>query len=140
MSKLHPAIYPEGNDVEVITMDALRSAWESAKFSFEREHTTPYICENPEKFRMGNVVWETGSDYSMTHRFTIDYEEDYFFIKSVYDELYHENPRFGINDILYLMQLKPHLKDINSKYNGASRYRFRINDPKNIFPRHMRTY
>ncbi len=134
VSNLHPATYPNGNDVEVMKMNSLKSAWKSAKLPFEREHTTPYIWENPENFRIGNVVWETGQDYSMSHRFSIDYEEDYFFIKNIYDELYNTNPNFGVNDILYLLQLKPHLKDINSKYNGVNRYRLHRQELKSIFP------
>ncbi len=139
VSNLHPATYPDGNDVEVIEKEALKSAWKSAKLPFEREHTTPYIWENPEEFRIGNVSWETGLDYSMTHRFTIDYEEDYIFIKNVYDELYNVNPLFGINDILYLIQSKPHLKEINNKYNGVNRYRHYLPELKTILPQQTRT-
>lgn len=139
VSNLHPATYPEGNDVEIMTMDALKKAWKSAKLFFEREHTTPYIWEHPERFRIGNVVWETGADYSMTHRFTIDYEEDYLFIKNVYDELYHENPNFGINDILYLLELRPHLKEINGKYNGLNWDRQQLPKLKTILPQHTKT-
>ncbi len=33
----------------------------------------------------------------MTYRFTIDYREDYEFIKAVYDELYEEDdPQFSL--------------------------------------------
>ncbi len=81
VSNLHPPTYPDGNDVEIMSFKALENAWINAKKDFEREHTTPYIWENPDKFRIGNVVWDKGFDYSMTHRFTIDYKEDYEFIK-----------------------------------------------------------
>ena len=95
---------------------SLENAWINAKKDFEREHTTPYIWENPDKFRIGNVLWETGLDYSMTHRFTIDYKEDYQFIKTVYDELYFSNPKFELNDILRLLEAKPEIKKINEMY------------------------
>ncbi len=77
VSNLHPATYPDGNDVEIMSFNALEKAWNNAEREFEREHTTPFIWENPDKFRIGNVLWETGLDYSMTYRFTIDYPEDY---------------------------------------------------------------
>src|SRR5690606_10660564 len=73
VSNLHPPSYPDGNDVEVISMNALKEAYNNAKKIFEREHTTPYIWENPDLFRIGNIKWETGFDFSMTHRWTIDY-------------------------------------------------------------------
>ena len=112
----------------------LFSAWINAKRGFEREHTTPYIWENTAKFRIGNVFWETGLDYSMTHRFTVDYKEDYNFIKQVYDELYEVKNNFGLNDILDLLERKPELKKINRMYAGVNWYRNHINELKTISP------
>ncbi len=80
VSNLHPATYPDGNDVEVMTFDALDAAWREAQRPFEREHTTPFLWERPERFRIGNVAWDDGPDMSMTHRFTIDYPDDYAFV------------------------------------------------------------
>jgi spore coat polysaccharide biosynthesis protein SpsF len=132
VSNLHPPSYPDGNDVEIMHFNVLEEAWKNAKRQLEREHTTPYIWENPDKFRIGNVVWETGLNYSMTHRFTIDYPEDYEFIKKVYDELFPKNPKFGLYDILNLLEEKPELKKINEKYNGVNWYRNHLNDLKTI--------
>lgn len=132
VSNLHPATYPDGNDVEIMHFNVLEDAWKNAKRKLEREHTTPYIWENPDKFRIGNVEWETGLNYSMTHRFTIDYPEDYEFIKRVYDELYHKNPRFRLNDILQLLEEKPEIKKINEKYLGVNWYRNHLNELKTI--------
>lgn len=134
VSNLHPATYPDGNDVEIMKIETLAETWYSASKDFEREHTTPFIWENPDRFKIGNVEWETGLNYSMTHRFTIDYEEDYFFIRSVYDELHYKNPNFSINDILDLLDSKPHLMKINAKYNGVNWYRHHLKDLKTISP------
>ncbi len=132
VSNLHPATYPDGNDVEIISMDALENAWENSSKDFEREHTTPYFWENPDKFKIGNVKWETGRDFSMTHRFTLDYPEDYEFIKRVYEELYHKNSSFDLNDILKLLDEKPEIKNINEKYAGVNWYRHHLNDLKTV--------
>src|SRR5690606_24104686 len=132
VSNLHPPSYPDGNDVEIISISALRIAWENSIKNFEREHTTPYLWENPDKFRIGNVMWETGFDYSMTHRFTIDYMEDYLFIKSVYNELYENNPDFSLYDILSLLKQKPELQEINKKHIGINWYRNHLNELKTI--------
>ncbi len=134
VSNLHPPSYPDGNDVEIMSFSAMENAWVDAKKDFEREHTTPYIWENPEKFRIGNLVWETGFDYSMTHRFTIDYKEDYEFLKKVYDELYEDNIRFGLNDILVLLEKKPEIKKINQMYAGVNWYRNHLKELKTITP------
>lgn len=131
-SNLHPATYPDGNDVEIMSIGALERAWKCANRQFEREHTTPYIWENPERFTVGNIVWDGGLNYAMTHRWTIDYLEDYLFIKSVFDELYPQNPNFGFYDILNLINKKPHLSKFNAQYNGVNWYRHHLNELKTI--------
>jgi spore coat polysaccharide biosynthesis protein SpsF len=132
VSNLHPPSYPDGNDVEIMTIETLETAWLNSKKYFEREHSTPYIWENPDKFRIGNVAWETGLDYSMTYRLTIDYKEDYEFIKKVYDELYPKNKMFGLNDILLLLEEKPEIKKINQMYVGVNWYRHHLKELKTI--------
>lgn len=132
VSNLHPPTYPDGNDVEIMSFEALKNAWENAKLELEREHTTPYFWENPDKFRIGNVVWENGLDYSMSHRFTIDYEKDYNFIKQVYEELYPINNKFTLKDILDLLERKPEIKKINEEYCGVNWYRNHLNELKTI--------
>lgn len=134
VSNLHPPTYPDGNDVEIMSFKVLEEAWHNAKKNFEREHTTPYFWENPDKFKIGNVEWETGLDYSMTHRFTIDYQKDYNFLKKIYDELYPEKNNFTLQDILNLLEKKPEIKKINEEYCGVNWYRNHLDELKTITP------
>ncbi|MEA5258514.1 glycosyltransferase family protein [Arcicella aquatica] len=134
VSNLHPATYPDGNDVEIMTFEALSKAWNEASRPLELEHTTPYFWENPDKFRLANVTWETGLDYSMSHRFTIDYHEDYLFIKRVFEELYPQNPAFSLDDILGLLQQKPEIYTINERFAGVNWYRNHLDELKTITP------
>ncbi len=132
VSNLHPATYPDGNDVEVISFMALENAWVNAHAKMELEHTTPYLWENPDKFKIGNVTWEMGLDYSMSHRWTIDYQEDYQFINRVYEELYPANKYFTINDILKLLMDKPELREINKNWVGVNWYRNHLHELKTV--------
>jgi spore coat polysaccharide biosynthesis protein SpsF len=132
ISNLHPATYPDGNDVEIMTSEALSRAWHEANRPLELEHTTPYFWENPDKFRLANIAWETGLDYSMSHRFTIDYYEDYLFIKRVFEELYPENPSFTLDDILTLLKNKPEIYDINKNFAGVNWYRNHLDELKTV--------
>jgi spore coat polysaccharide biosynthesis protein SpsF len=135
VSNLHPASYPDGNDVEVMTLGSLGKAWREASRNFEREHTTPYIWERSEEFRIGNVGWETGLDYSMSHRWTIDYQEDYQFIDAVYDELWSEDkPIFSMEDILALLRRRPDIEEINAKFAGVNWYRNHLIELRTISP------
>jgi len=132
VSNLHPATWPDGMDVEIMAFPVLEQAWKEASRPLEREHTTPYIWERPERFRIGNVVMEGGRDYSMTHRFTIDYAEDYAFIRAVFDELYPVNPLFGVSDILALLERRPDIYAINAPLAGVNWYRNHLGELRTV--------
>ncbi len=121
VTNLHPPSWPDGNDVEVMSRRVLEIAAAEAQRPFEREHTTPFIWDNPERFRISNVSWGGGRDLSKTHRFTIDYREDYELIAAVYEELCTPGrPVFSLPDILALLALKPELSQINARWSGQS--------------------
>ena len=121
VTNLHPPTWPDGNDVEVMPMRTLELAAAEARKPFEREHTTPCIWDNPERFRIDNVTWGEGRDLAKTHRFTIDYPEDYAFIARVYEELCEASrPIFGLSEILGLLADKPEIHRINAKWSGQS--------------------
>ncbi len=132
VSNLHPATYPDGNDVEVMRWSTIAKAWKEATKTMEREHTTPYIWENPELFTIGNVAWETGLDYSMSDRWTIDYPEDFTFIKTVYEHLYPTDPAFNLQDIVHLTRQNPDIYAINNQYAGVNWYRNHLDELKTI--------
>ena len=132
VSNLHPATYPDGNDVEIFSAGALKDAWLNSKKGLEREHTTPYFWDNQDTFNVGNIVWESGKDFSMSHRFTIDYELDYLFIAKVYEELYTKNKIFTLQNILDLLDEKPEIKKINERYAGVNWYRNHLDELKTI--------
>ncbi|HVN75928.1 MAG TPA: glycosyltransferase family protein [Thermoanaerobaculaceae bacterium] len=138
VSNLHPATYPDGNDVEVMSVRALRTAWHEARRPFEREHTTPYLWENPDKFRIGNVEWETGFDLSMSHRLTLDYGEDYDLVARVFDALYSGNPTFGVQEIVDFLIANPDVYALNARYRGVNWYWRHLDELKAVSPRETR--
>lgn len=132
ISNLHPATWPDGNDVEIMTIGCLETAWQYATYGMQQEHTTPYIWENPKQFRIGNVSWPAGSDLSMSHRFTIDYADDYAFIKRVFEELYPLKKDFSCEDILELLENNPEIYRLNAHYAGVNWYRDHLDELKTI--------
>ena len=71
--------YPDGQDVEVFRLSALKQAWTEAKLSSEREHVTPYIWKNS-SFKGGVLFKSDNYDegYSFGHlRMTIDEQNDF---------------------------------------------------------------
>lgn len=132
VSNLHPATYPDGNDVEVMTMDALTMAWKNARRPYEREHTTPWLWDANDSVRCLNVVLEGGRDYSMSHRWTIDYAEDYTFLRAVYQELYPANKHFTVEDVLALVRAHPEIEAINAHLAGVNWYGRHLDELRTI--------
>ena len=121
VTNLYPPSWPDGNDVEVMPLSVLEQAGAEATRAFEREHTTPFIWERPERFRIGNVSWGGGRDLSKTHRFTIDYPEDYQLISAIYERLWSAaTPVFGLPDVLAVLAREPELLRLNARFTGQS--------------------
>jgi spore coat polysaccharide biosynthesis protein SpsF len=68
----------------------------------------------------------------MTHRFTIDYAEDYAFIRAVFDELYPVDPLFGVDDILALLERRPDIYDLNAAFAGVNWYRHHLGELRTV--------
>lgn len=120
VSNLHPPTWPDGFDVEVMTRGALETAGREATRPLDREHTTPFLWDNPERFVTHNVAWQTGLDYSQSHRLTLDYPEDYAVIRAVFDELWAPGRAFGLAEIVELLESRPALARINAMHRGSS--------------------
>lgn len=105
--------YPDGLDCEVFNFNVLKEAWINANLSSQREHVTLYIRDNPDKFKLGNV--KNNKDLSSL-RWTLDEKEDFIFINEVYKNLFDNNPFFSMDDIVHLLNEKPELLYINSKF------------------------
>jgi spore coat polysaccharide biosynthesis protein SpsF len=132
VSNLHPASYPDGNDVELMPLPLLELAAREATRPHEREHTTPFFWDQPARFRIGNVAWETGQDLSMSHRFTIDYPEDYAFIAAVFAAL-HGGPRpFSLAEILRFVEEHPAVFALNQRYAGVNWYRHHLGELRTV--------
>ena len=111
-SRINRRTWPHGMEMEIFTFESLQKAWENASVPFEREHVTPYIYKShPDEFRLYEYNYNKDiSDY----RFTIDYKEDYYFVKTVYEKLYPKNPLFSLDDIIQFIQANPELLQINA--------------------------
>jgi spore coat polysaccharide biosynthesis protein SpsF len=131
VSNLHPATWPDGYDVEVMTTAALEVAHREATRTHEREHTTPFLWDQPGRFRVKNVAWER--DLQMSHRFTIDYPEDYAFIRTVFEALHREDEApFGLEAILSYLDRHPEVFALNQKYAGVNWYRHHLGELRTI--------
>ena len=103
--------FPDGLDVEVFKFSVLETAWKESLLPSHREHVTPFIHQNNERFKVGHYKMQE----DLSHlRWTVDRPEDFEFVSRIYKELYPQNPTFITEDILELINRKPSLLEINS--------------------------
>lgn len=110
--------YPDGEDVEVFTFEALEEAWENAGLVSEREHVTPYIRKN-KRFKHSSLEYST--DLS-NKRWTLDNPEDYTFIKIIYKNLYSSSRIFNMDEILKFINNNPDIENINQSIKRNEGY------------------
>lgn len=102
--------FPDGLDTEVMRFQILAEAWKEAKLPSEREHVTPYIKKQSERFQLGTLACE--HDWNKM-RWTVDEPQDFDFVCQVYRELYPASPDFSMQDILELLGRRPEMLGIN---------------------------
>jgi spore coat polysaccharide biosynthesis protein SpsF len=123
-SNLHPESYPDGSDVEVMSTAALEAAWRDARRPYEREHTTPFLWDQPERYRLHNVLWESGRDASRTHRIVVDYPEDHAVVQAIHDALWTAaHPIFHVGEIVSFLDAHREVLAMNAARRGTNWYR-----------------
>lgn len=109
--------FPDGLDVEVMTVEALRAATESAVSPYDREHVTPWIRQHRQR-SMKSVSYEQ----DLSHlRLTVDEPEDLEVVRGVVQALPEQD--FGLTDIAHLYLKSPDLFQPNQhlrRNEGAS--------------------
>ena len=107
-----PRTYPDGVNVEVFSKDILDQMFTEAKKPSEREHVTFYVLMQPKKFKIFRV--DNKKDLS-NYRFNLDYQQDYEFIKQIFENLYNEDKIFSLEDIIKFLENNPNISKINSE-------------------------
>jgi len=116
VSNMRKTSFPHGLEVEIFSMESLKKMLVKIKKPEMREGFSLFIEKNSNLFNILNI--SNSKDLSKL-RWTLDYEEDYKFIKKIYEELYIENDVFLMNDILKLLKKNPKLQEINKKHVGV---------------------
>lgn len=104
LDNTNPTTFPDGLDVAVVGIDALRRAGKEATSRYDREHVMPYIYNSGE-FQLGSVLNDI--DYS-SFRWTVDDPEDFEVVTNVF-EYFAPEIHFGWNEVLKLQQEHPEL-------------------------------
>lgn len=116
LSNIFSESYPDGQDIEVFTFEALEKAWNKSTLKSDREHVTPFIRKNSDYF--GNKMFKAKNissniNYSNV-RMTVDEEVDFQVIKILINKLGFndnwENYSKLYRDNIEIAKLNSHIK------------------------------
>lgn len=103
---------PRGLDAEVFTATALQGAAAEATAPHMREHVTPFLYQNPDRFDVQGFR-SVPEDHS-TLRWTLDTPEDWLLIARMVELLDIPLQKARLNDFLALYERHPDLRQINA--------------------------
>lgn len=106
-------VYPRGLDVEVFSREALDAAYHEGHDPYHREHVTPFIYLNPERFSCKSIS-RPGDPFAGHHRWCVDEPADFELVRRIIEALYPQNPDFGWLDVLEYLNRHPELASINA--------------------------
>jgi glutamate-1-semialdehyde 2,1-aminomutase/spore coat polysaccharide biosynthesis protein SpsF len=110
-----PPSFPHGLDCEAFTADALMRAAREAKEGDEREHVTPWL-RRAAHLRRANL--HSGNADLAAHRWTLDYEEDLRFFRSLFVHLPNVSAA-RMRDVLRVVEAHPEIAAINASRRRA---------------------
>lgn len=110
-SNTHPRTFPQGNEVEIFSLESLEYAWKHAKKSSEKEHVTPFIYNNKDLFRIANVA---NPQNNSSLRWTVDRQSDLDFVRILVSKI--QKRPILMTDILDVLSKEPHLLEINKNH------------------------
>lgn len=107
--------FPDGMDTEIFSFESLERAWRESSLPSEREHVTPYIWKNTDKFKIS----ELKNDVDLSRfRLTIDEPADYELAQKIFSSL--TDPK--MEDIIEFLEKNESIKDINSSIENNQGY------------------
>jgi spore coat polysaccharide biosynthesis protein SpsF len=111
MSNTLEKTFPRGMDCEILTMSCLERTHKEAQQNYEKEHVTPYIYNNPDKFHIAS--FKADEDNSL-YRLTLDTQEDWELNSKIYDMLYEDGKIFTYTKTIDFLKKHPELAKINA--------------------------
>jgi spore coat polysaccharide biosynthesis protein SpsF len=104
--------YPVGLGMRIFSRDVLERIDRLTRDPVDREHVTLYVWEHPDVFSIYHFQNNLDRRY-WDIRLTVDTKEDFALVEAVFADLYPVNPRFGLYDIIDLLERRPELLEMN---------------------------
>ena len=105
---VYRSTYPSGTEVEIMSLETLEKAWNEATTLDEKEHVTPYVYLNPNKFKI--KILDLEQDLS-GYRWSLDYENDLKVIREIIKNI--QNRPIITKDIIEFLKKNPNIVEMN---------------------------
>jgi glutamate-1-semialdehyde 2,1-aminomutase len=103
-SNIDPPTYPDGMDIEVVMLEALKRTLLESDETHDQEHVTPYVRTSGVFRKASMQTWENLSGL----RWTVDEPADFDVVRNVFRH-FAPNLHFGWREVLELQRSQPHL-------------------------------
>jgi len=84
VSNTLPRTFPYGTEAEIFTFKALQIAWKETKILYDREHVTPYLYNNPNKFKIKSLVHSKNLSFL---RWTVNHQKDLELVRDIVSKI-----------------------------------------------------
>jgi spore coat polysaccharide biosynthesis protein SpsF len=108
------ARFPIGIRVEIYKPWVITQSAAETSDPRNREHSTSYIGEHPEKFKLGYFEakgrWAPLNEPKMT--FAVNYQENFDLIEAIFNACYPQDSNFPLQAVMALLEAKPDLRSL----------------------------
>ena len=107
-----PPTFPEGFDINILTMDALATAHRLALAPSQRVHPFSYLTRHRNQFRIENY---TMSPDLSEHHWSLDFPADVALVRAIFEKLYRPGRPIQLREILELVEKDEEVRKLNQK-------------------------
>lgn len=112
VNNCHIRSYPDGMDVQVFSLDALKRSAAMTDDALDHEHVTLHLRNNPQIFSQLHLVAPPALHWPQLG-LTLDEPRDYELLKKIIEYFEPVNPLFGCRDVIELLRSKPDWVAVN---------------------------
>lgn len=104
--------FPFGISALIFSTKILDDVSKITKNPQDRENVSNYIYEHPERYKIGPLPCPSKLNFPDL-RLVVDEERDFELVKTIFEELYPQNPHFRTQEIVEFLNKNPNLKNLN---------------------------
>ena len=123
--------FPDGNETEIFSIEALKEASKNANLPSEHEHVTPYFRNHKELFKIKNFTHTTNLS---NLRWTVDYEEDLKLVKILISKI--QTRPIHLENILNILHSNPKLIELNNHHHPNEGYEKSLEGDRSLLKNH----